>query len=496
MPSYSSINLHPSSHLLSALKTHVYDVICIGSGWAGRIIAARIVKAGRTAIIIEQELVGGDCPFWACVPSKALLRPKEALDAARAVSGTKEKITEGGVNVGKVFERRDRYAGNFDDGVALVPMVESSGAVLVRGTGKIVGEKMVKVETLDGESVTIEARLAVAICTGSEPFIPETVRNANPWTPRHATSASIAPEHLVIMGAGAVGTEMATAYSGFGAKVTLISSTEEILPKIDTEGARIVRKKLIGDGVDVILSTKVVAASRNSDTSVTVELSNGNTIIANELLVAAGRRALTMDIGLDQLGLKSDGSPLPVDESLRVKLPSNQWLYAGGDVNGRAQLTHSSKYHGRIVANSILNNISSAPTANSKDPWGPLVATADHRAQPAVIFTSPTVATVGLTKKTASVAGVNFREITAPARTLGAMLHEEGYESGWAQWIVDEDSNKLLGATFVGNGVADLLHASTVAIVGGLTLEQLSHAIPSFPTMSEVYLNLLEAAGI
>jgi dihydrolipoamide dehydrogenase len=191
MPPYNTINLHPPTHPPSSLTTTTYDIICIGSGWPGRIIASRLVKAGLTALIIESELVGGDCPFWACVPSKAILRPGEALDEARGVGGVREKLTdgEGGVVVEKVWERRDVYTSNFDDGKLLVPMVENSGASLVRGFGKLVGEKKVSVTAMDGSSVVLEAKIAVAICTGSRPIIPSAVRKAKPWTPREATSS-------------------------------------------------------------------------------------------------------------------------------------------------------------------------------------------------------------------------------------------------------------------------------------------------------------------
>jgi len=238
----------------------------------------------------------------------------------------------------------------------------------------------------------------------------------------------------------------------------------------------------------------VSAASRETDGTVKVELSNGKALAASEILVAAGRQAQTKDIGLEKLGLKADGSPIPVDESLSVDSVPGDWLYAGGDVNGRAPLTHSSKYHARIIANSIISKVNKTPADSGL--WGTVSATADRLAQPAVVFTDPAVASVGLTRKAAKAAGIEFKEIKAPVKTLGAALHAEGYADGWAQWVVDKKSNKLLGATFIGSGVADLLHASTVAIVGDLTLEQLSHAIPSFPTMSEVYLNLLDAAGL
>jgi len=495
MPEYSTINLHPSSHPISSLKTHTYDVICIGSGWAGRVTAARVVKAGLTAVIIENELVGGDCPFWACVPSKVLLRSNETLEAAKAVGGAKERIIGDGVDVEGLFKRRDQMTAGGDDGQVLVPTVESSGAHLVRGTGRLVGVKRVEVKSWNGETVELDAVHAVVLCTGSHPVVPDVpgLNEANPWFPRDATSASKVPEHLVILGAGAVGCEMATAYLSFGATVTLITTSKEILPKIDPEAGKLVRERLVNRNMQFYLSTEVVRVTREATNSVKVELSNGEVISATEILVAAGRKASTSGLGLDIFGLSTDGSAIPVDESLCVEAVPNRWLYAAGDINGRSPLTHMCKYHGRIASQAIIAAARGTPRPH-KD-LDNTSAVADHAGIPQVVFTDPIVASVGLTRTMALAVGKSVREITAPVKTVGAMIHADGYQDGWAQWIVEDGSNKLLGATFVGSDVTDLLHASTVAIIGGMRLEQLAHAVPSFPTLSEVYLNLLEAAG-
>jgi pyruvate/2-oxoglutarate dehydrogenase complex dihydrolipoamide dehydrogenase (E3) component len=162
----------------------------------------------------------------------------------------------------------------------------------------------------------------------------------------------------------------------------------------------------------------------------------------------------------------------------------------------RGPFTHSSKYHGRIAAAAILARLRGEKDAGFSEPWSTVSATADIAALPQVVFTTPQVASVGLTRKAAKKAGRSVREVTAPVATLGARLRADGYKDGWAQWIIDAETEKVLGATFAGDGVADLLHASTVAVVGGLTVRQLAHAVPPFPTMSEVYLNLLEAVGM
>lgn len=515
MPSIETINLHPSTHPPSSLKSKTYDVICLGSGWAGRIIASRCVAAGLTALVVERELVGGDCPFWACVPSKALLRPAEALDDSRHVMGARERLIDPDVTVDTeaVFKRRDMYAANWDDTKTLVPLVENSGVHLVRGAGSIIGVKKVRVALGDGsdrlESIDLEARQAVAVCTGSEPIIPNIpgLADAKPWTPREASSSSVAPKTLFIIGGGVVGTEMAAIYQNLGSNIILASRSSDILPGFDPEAGKIVREKLVSRGARILTLANVTKVTRETPGgSLTITVSSGTDtqeIVASEVLVATGRRAITQGLGLESLGLDisslETGRPIVVDESLLVTgISSNEstpWLYAAGDVNGRAMLSHTSKYHGRIAANVIIARAQGKFPA-AAPAFGNFSASADNTAIPQVVFTDPQIASVGLTRKAAKNAGRAIRTVTAPVQTLGAMLYAEGYEAGWAQWVLDEETGVLLGATFVGTGAADLLHASTVAIVGGLRIEQLIHAIPSFPTMSEVYLNLVDAAGL
>ncbi|KAI1341736.1 pyruvate/2-oxoglutarate dehydrogenase [Xylariaceae sp. FL0016] len=495
MPEYNSIDPHPADHGLEELKSDTYDVICIGSGWAGRVLAARVAKAVLSALIIEEELIGGDCPFWACVPSKVLLRSQDALEEAASVGGAKERLSGGpGVDVEAVFDRRDKFTSKWDDNALLVPMVEGSGAHVVRGKGRLAGEKKVTVEQ-NGRIVTIQARHAVAICTGSTPTMPGIpgLLEANPWNPRHATSASEAPKSLVVIGAGAVGTEMATAYAGFGTKVTLVSSTPEILARFEPEAGRVVRESFVSKGVKVHLSTKVTKVHRESNQPVKVSLSDGTIVEAEQVLVAAGRRAQTSGIGLEEFGIDTKGAPIAVDDSMRVQNVAGGWLFAGGDVVGRHPLTHGAKYHGRIMSNVILAQHKG--TSIDDSPWSQTLATADTRALPQVVFTDPNIASVGYTKASAAKAGLNTKEICSPVVTLGARIRSDGAEEGWAQWVVEEGSNKLLGATLVGKDVGEQLQAFTVAVVGEMTLERLAHAIPSFPTSSEVFLNLVEAAG-
>ena len=489
------INLHPPTHSPSELPTKTFDVICIGSGWAGRVLAARIVAAGFTAVIIENELIGGDCPFWACIPSKVLLRSPEALSVAKGIAGARERITGDRVDVAATFQRRDIITRGWDDTKALVPLVEGTGVQLVRGTGTIVGVKNVKVTPTQGDSLELEARLAVVLCTGSEPLMPDIpgLRGANAWSPRDATSSNYVPDHLIIMGGGAVGCEMATAYSRFGTKVTLISSSQEILPGFDPEAGMIVRESLESGGVTFNLGSRVVFVQRPAEKEVIVELSTGEHVRATELLVATGRKAKLEGLGLESVGVSANDRFLAVDESLCVKGTTEKWLYAAGDINGRALLTHTSKYHAAIAANEIIAN--SKDEGNKKGDWCNREATADNHAVPQVVFTDPVAASVGLTRKAAKAKGMYVREINAPMAGPGYNIHADDVAKGCAQWLLDEE-DCIVGATFVGTDAAELLYASTVAIVGRVKLSRMMHCIPSFPTLSWVYYNLMDAAGV
>lgn len=255
-----AVNLHPSTHHPSTLPFRSFDVIFIGSGWAPRIATPRLVREGISCLIIESELVGGECPFWACAPSKALLRPQEALSSTASVGGARERLQfDHGVEVPSTFRRRDGFTGAWDDLGHFVPAIESAGGHVTRGHAKILAPKKVEVTPHVGDPVELEANLAVVIATGSEAVMPDIpgLLEANPWTPRDATSSKFVPEHLIVMGGGAVGAEMATAYLSFGAKITLVHSSPEILPAIDAPAGKLVREALEKSGAVVRVRTRI-----------------------------------------------------------------------------------------------------------------------------------------------------------------------------------------------------------------------------------------------
>lgn len=462
-----------------------YDVIIIGGGAVAENVAERAVQGGLSAVLIEHELLGGECSFWACIPSKALLRPAQTLREARAVDGASEAVT-GELDVDAVLRRRDRLVYDWSD-QSQVDWVDSAGIDYLRGHGELAGEKLVNVTASDGSVTQLTARSAVVVSTGSDPVIPNTpgLRDSNPWTSRDATSVKKIPASLAIVGGGVVGVEMATAYAGFGCKVTIVSRGG-LLDNMEPFAGEMLVDSLRDQGVTVLLNTDVAKVERTQD-GVHVEIVDGAPVVAEEILVATGRKPRTMNVGLETVGLEP-GAWLPTDDTMR--LPGFDWLYAVGDVTHRALLTHQGKYQARIAGDVI------AARANGDDvddqPWGSHVATADHESVPQVTFTEPEIASVGLTEAAARAAGYTVSVADYDMGWVaGAVVRADDYK-GKARMVVDDDRQVVLGVTLVGPDVGDLLHAATTAVVGQVPIARLWHAVPSYPTVSEIWLRLLE----
>jgi pyruvate/2-oxoglutarate dehydrogenase complex dihydrolipoamide dehydrogenase (E3) component len=460
-----------------------YDLIVIGAGAVGENIADRAVRGGLTALLIESELVGGECSYWACMPSKALLRSGIALRAAQAVGGTREAVT-GELDVAATFARRDGFTSNWDD-AGQVKWVEGAGIAFVRGHARLTGEKQVTVD-----DTVYTARHAVAVTVGSAAMLPEIPGLADiaPWTSREATSAKIAPKRLAIIGGGVVGVEMATAYQSFGTRVTLIARTG-LLGTEEPFAGELVGSSLEKLGTTVLRGVEATSARRDDD-GVTLKLSDGSTVVADEVLVATGRVPRTGDLGLEHLGL-TPGDWLDVDDTMLVK--GFDWLYACGDVNHRALLTHQGKYQARAAGDVIAARAFGTGVHDNR--FGKHAATADHEMVPQVTFSDPEVASVGLTAMAAEKAGYDIRVVDYNlGGVAGAALQADGY-AGQARMIVDEKRKVIIGVTFVGQDVSELLHAATTAIVGEVPIDRLWHAVPAYPTMSEIWLRLLETYG-
>lgn len=480
------------------VESETYDVIVLGAGPVGENAADRAQRTGLSVAIVEAELVGGECSYWACMPSKALLRSGQVLAAARGVGGAAQAVT-GGVDVAATLARRDSFASDWDD-AGQVRWLDGVGIALVRGHARFTGQRAVEVTGEDG-AVALTARHAVIVATGSEPVIPdvEGLATAQPWTSREATSAQDVPASLVILGGGVVGVEMATAYADLGSQVTLVHRGEGLLAAAEPFAGEALAESLAAMGVDLRLRAAVTRVERDDD-GVTVHLAGGGPVRAAEVLVATGRRPRTVDLGLDTIGL-TPGAPLAVDDQLQVTAVPGRWLYAVGDVTGRVGTTHQGKYDGRIVGDVVAARFgpdADAPPASGAGaaPFSRYSAGADHAAQTQVVFTRPEVAWVGLTERRARDAGLTVRAIDVPLRSAaGTSLHSDD-ATGQVRLVVDADRNVPVGATFVGPDVAEMLHAATIAVVGEIPLDRLWHAVPAYPTMSEVWLRLLEAAGL
>jgi pyruvate/2-oxoglutarate dehydrogenase complex dihydrolipoamide dehydrogenase (E3) component len=464
------------------METQEYDVVVLGGGPAGENAAQYAVEGtSMTAAIVERELLGGECSYWACMPSKALLRPITVA----GVTADLEGVSTAHVADRALLARRDTWVSHYDDS-GQVSWAEGAGIAVVRGDGRLAGERTIRVTSSAGDRL-VRARQAVVIATGSEPHVPDVYSEALPWGSRDATGVLEVPDRLAIVGGGVVACEAAVWMSALGSEVTLLVRGPRLLARMEPFAGEAVLDGLRARGVTVHLGAAVADVRRSdpADTGVgrihggavilttSAGTTSAGTIEADEVLLAIGRSPRLESLGLESVGL----SP---DDVTGGRLP--EWLHAVGDAAGGPPLTHWGKHQARVVGARI------AAAADGEVAWEP-----DREAPvPQVVFTDPEVASVGLTEAAARDEGHEVVVSRVPTSSASGTSLLRDHVAGQSQLVVDAHSRLLLGATFVGPEVAELVHAATVAIVGDVPVHVLRHAVASYPTASELWLRLLE----
>jgi pyruvate/2-oxoglutarate dehydrogenase complex dihydrolipoamide dehydrogenase (E3) component len=456
-----------------------FEVVVIGAGPVGEHFAGKAAATGLSVAIVEAELIGGECSYWACMPSKTLLRPGQVLATAKAVPGVREVVT-GPLDVEAALARRNWMVSDWDDH-GQVEWLANAGVELVRGHGRLAGARSVDVEAGDGSHRQLHATRAVVVAVGSVTSVPpvDGLRELRYWTNRDITSAQAAPRRLIVLGGGPVGVEMAQAWKRLGSEqVTVIEGGEHLLGRMEPFAGETLLTALRAEGIDVRLGKALARVAREAaDAPVIATLADDTQIIGDELLVATGRHPHTDDVGLETVGLEPGRAIEVSDDFVSVGVPEG-WLYAIGDTNGRALLTHMGKYQARMVVAQLSG--------------------AEYRAEPDggvvtnVVFTDPQIASVGLTEAEAQRRGLEVRTVRVELTEVAAAAIWGDGITGSCQLVVATNDECIVGATFVGPEVGDMLHAATIAVVGHVPMTRLRHAVAAFPSMNEIWLEMVE----
>ena len=440
-----------------------YDAVVIGGGPAGEVAVSRLSAQGLKVALVERELVGGECAYWACIPSKVLLRPPEARGEAQRAAG----VATPSIDWPQVAAYRDYMIRNLDD-AAQVQAYRDDGVDVFKGEGRIDGPGRV---TVSGQTLATER---IIVATGSDARIPpvDGLPQAGYWTNREATTLADVPESIVILGGGPVGVELGQFMRRFGTRVTLVQHGERLLTREDPVVGELIAGRLREEGIDLRLGVRATRVQRSNGERI-VQLDDGEQVCGRELLVATGRAPRVHDIGLESIGITPDPTGLAVDERCRAA----EGVWAIGDVTGVMAFTHVGMYQGRITAADIAGE----------------AVRADYRAIPRVVFTDPEIAAVGLTEQQAR--DQDIRVATAQVALADAIARPWTYEqepSGELGLICDRERQVLIGAWAVAPLAGDWIHYAALAIKTRTPLSVLRDSVAQFPTFTEAYLKAVE----
>jgi pyruvate/2-oxoglutarate dehydrogenase complex dihydrolipoamide dehydrogenase (E3) component len=439
-----------------------FDVICLGAGPCGEAVAGELKGSGLTLAVVERELVGGECPYWGCIPSKTLLRSAETLAEAGAARTLAAGRVEWTVDFPKISKRVHYMARDLDDANP-AKAIAGEGVELVRGEGRLAGPRTV---TVAGR--TLRARRAVVIATGTDPFVPPIAGLAGVpfWTNREATLPTSLPATLAILGGGAIGVELGQAYARIGSEVHLIEGAPRVVPAEEPEAGDLLGKHLAREGIAIHTGHKVIGVEKTA-AGIRVLLENDPAIEAATLLVATGRRPRLATVDLAACGLQTTQRGwLKVDPQT---LLAADGIYAGGDVNGLGGFTHLAHYHGQLIGSALVGR----------------PRPADHAAVPRVTFTDPELASVGLTEAAARAAGIDVVTYsTDPAESARGYIHD--FSEGVIKLVGNRQAGLLVGATILQPRAGEMLSELSLAVKAKTPLAVLADLIHPFPAFSRI----------